>query len=606
LSRSISLSRGAWHTTESIAVVRRHVDALNAGDFGLDELFADDFVIRQPAGDRYGKGAIRDFVVGVRRLLPDIDAWVDVIFADDAFKDGHRVGVLLSYDATNAQLGQRVSVRELQLYRVVEGKIAERWYAADRRAIADAVRRPRPAVDDPVVALLALRVGPRGDHRRVGQVLLGDELRGRVGLDDVRVGDRRSFTPPGLTLSTFWPESCTYGRAMREGKMLRSTDRILTTHVGSLARPDGLLELMRARANGEPIDQDAYGAWVRTAVADVVRKQAESGVDVVSDGEQSKVGFFQYVRERLTGFEPAPESGARPSPWVSEFAAFPEYYKSLTPGRGVAPNSPVVCTGPVTYRGQDALRIDIENFKAALGEVRPEEAFMPASAPRGRDLGRNEHYRTHEEYLGAVADALHVEYQAIVDAGFILQVDDPALTYALGHSPSLSPAERRTEAGLHVEATNRALQGIPEDRVRFHTCYGIDEGPRTTDVPLKEMVDFILKINAGAYSFEAANPRHEHEWHVWEDTKLPEGKVLIPGVIGHVSNIVEHPEWIAERIVRYARVVGRENVIAGSDCGFSSQATWTPNVHPTVVWAKFQAMKEGAELATKQLWGRSA
>jgi 5-methyltetrahydropteroyltriglutamate--homocysteine methyltransferase len=387
--------------------------------------------------------------------------------------------------------------------------------------------------------------------------------------------------------------------------MKRSTDRILTTHVGSLARPDDLLEQMRARSDGKPYDEQAYTTRVRSAVADIVRKQVESGIDVPSDGEQSKIGFFQYIRERLGGFETAPPgSGERPSPWISEFNAYPEYYGSLRANRGVGGAPSLVCTGPVTYKGHDTLKADIENFKAALGAVKAEDAFMPASAPRGRDLARNEHYRSHQEYLEAVSDAMHEEYQAIVDAGFTLQVDDPALTYALGHSPHLSPTERQHEAELHVEAINRALRGIPEERVRFHTCYGIDEGPRTTDVPLKDMVGLLLKIKAGAYSFEAANPRHEHEYHVWEQAKLPDGKLLIPGVIGHVSNIVEHPEWIAERIVRFAKIVGRENVLAGSDCGYSSQATSAPNVHPTVVWVKFQAMAEGARLATKQLWGK--
>jgi 5-methyltetrahydropteroyltriglutamate--homocysteine methyltransferase len=388
--------------------------------------------------------------------------------------------------------------------------------------------------------------------------------------------------------------------------MKRSTDRILTTHVGSLARPSELLDLMRARSSGEPGDERTYAAQVRAAVVEVVHKQVENGVDVPSDGEQSKIGFFQYIRERLSGFETAPPNvGERPSPWVSELDAFPEYYASVRTNRGVGGAPTLVCTGPVRYTGQQAVKTDIENFNAALAGVKPEDAFMPASAPRGRDIGRNEYYRTHEEYLEAVADAMHAEYQAIVDAGFNVQVDDPALTYALGHSPKLSPTERLREAELHVEAINRALRGIPEEKVRFHTCYGIDEGPRTTDVPLRDMIDFILKIRAGAYSFEGANPRHEHEYHVWETSKLPDGKLLIPGVIGHVSNIVEHPEWIAERIVRYANVVGRENVIAGSDCGFSSQATTIPNVHPTVVWAKFQAMAEGARLATDRLWGRS-
>jgi 5-methyltetrahydropteroyltriglutamate--homocysteine methyltransferase len=386
--------------------------------------------------------------------------------------------------------------------------------------------------------------------------------------------------------------------------MKRSTDRILTTHVGSLARPDDLLQLMQARSSGQPYDAAAYASRVKSAVADVVRKQVLNGVDVPSDGEQSKVGFFTYIRERLGGYELAPPgSPERPSPWINEFNAFPEYYGALRQNRGVGSTPALICSGPIKYIGQEAIATDIANFKAALQETNPADAFMPASAPRGRDVGKDTHYGTHEEYLQAVADAMHEEYQAIVDAGLNVQVDDPALTYCFGHSPHLTPAERQREAELHVEAINRALRGIPEDRIRFHTCYGIDEGPRTTDAPLKDMLDLILKIRAGAYSFEAANPRHEHEYHLWETTKLPDGKLLIPGVIGHVSNIVEHPELIAERIVRFAKIVGRENVIAGSDCGFSSQATTTPNVHPTVVWAKFKAMAEGAALATKQLWG---
>src|SRR5581483_8294415 len=241
--------------------------------------------------------------------------------------------------------------------------------------------------------------------------------------------------------------------------MKRSTDRILTTHVGSLSRPPDLLKMMEARATGGPVDPTAYASRVRGAVADVVRMQCESGVDVPSDGEQSKVGFFQYVRERLSGFEPAPPGTAgRPSPWISEFNAFPDYYQSVAASRGVGPNSALICTGPVTYRGHAAVQTDIANFKAGRAGRETEDAFMPASAPRGRDIGQDVYYSSYEDYLGAVADALHEEYQAIVDAGFILQVDDPALTYALGHSPQLSPSERRREADLHVEAINRALK----------------------------------------------------------------------------------------------------------------------------------------------------
>jgi 5-methyltetrahydropteroyltriglutamate--homocysteine methyltransferase len=385
--------------------------------------------------------------------------------------------------------------------------------------------------------------------------------------------------------------------------MKRSTGRILTTHCGSLARPKELLDLMKAKVNGEPYDDKAFSHRVQSAVAEVVQKQIESGIDIVTDGEQGKPGFFAYVRERLAGFEPkGPERGARKE-WASEVAAFPEYYEQYFSrrmmGGSIAPRIPLVCTGPVSYRGQAAIKKDIENLKAALYGLTTEEAFMPAVAPSG--VGNNEYYGTDEEYLQAVGEALRTEYQAIVEGGFILQVDDPWLTEVYGDT-SLSLAERRKIAERSIEALNHALRSIPPEKIRFHTCYGINEGPRVHDAPLKDIVDLILRVNAGAYSFEAANARHEHEYHVWETVKLPEGKVIIPGVITHASNIVEHPELIAERIMRFAKLVGRENVIAGSDCGFSSQATYNSEVHPTVVWAKFRAMTEGARLATKQLW----
>jgi 5-methyltetrahydropteroyltriglutamate--homocysteine methyltransferase len=386
--------------------------------------------------------------------------------------------------------------------------------------------------------------------------------------------------------------------------MKRSTDRILTTHCGSLARPKDLLDMMKAKVNGDPYDETAYPQRVQAAVAEVVRKQGECGIDVVTDGEQGKPGFFAYVRERLTGFEAkSPQRGAWKQ-WAAEVATFPEYYEQYFSrrmmGGSIAPRTPMVCTGPVTYRGQEAIRKDIENLKAAVGGLKVEEAFIPAVAPSG--VGTNEYYGSDEEYMHAVGDALRTEYQAIVDAGFILQIDDPWLTEVHSQDPSLSLSERRKIAERSIEALNHALRGIPPEKIRFHTCYGINEGPRVHDAPLKEIVDVILKVNASGYSFEAANARHEHEYHVWETVKLPEGKVLLPGVITHASNIVEHPELIAERITRHAKLVGRENVIAGSDCGFSSQATYNPEVHPTVVWAKFQALAEGARLATKQLW----
>ena len=384
--------------------------------------------------------------------------------------------------------------------------------------------------------------------------------------------------------------------------MKHSRERILTTHCGSLARSRDLLDMMKARATGGQYDEAAYDAKVRSAVAETVRLQVENGIDVITDGEQSKRGFFAYARERLEGFEPSP--GGRVGLWKAEVDDFPEYYeqyfKQAMSGGSIAPIVPLVCTGPVAYRGQEAVQLDIENLKAALVGIESGEVFMPAVAPSG--AGSNAYYPSDEEYLHAVAAALHTEYQAIVDAGFLLQVDDPFLSDVYSYSGA-APADRQRTAEIYVEAINHALEGIPSDRVRFHTCYGINEGPRIHDAPLQELVDVMLRINADAYSFEAANPRHEHEYHVWEDVKLPDGKMLIPGVITHASNIVEHPELIAERIGRYARLVGRENVMAGADCGFSSQATYSPEVHPTVVWAKFRAMAEGARLATEKLWG---
>jgi len=357
---------------------------------------------------------------------------------------------------------------------------------------------------------------------------------------------------------------------------------------------------MKARITGQPYDTTAYEASVRNAVADVVRQQADCGIDILTDGEQGKPGFYAYVNERLGGYEARP--GRRGAMFGAEVQAFPEYYEQYFShamlGATLAPMVPFVCTGPVRYKGQEAVQRDIANLKAALNGSRPAGVFMPAVAPSG--VGRNEYYKTEEDYLHAVSEALREEYQAIVDAGFLVQIDDPFLTELYSYS-GLSPADKRRTAEMYVEALNHGLRGLPPESVRYHTCYGINEGPRVHDAPLKDIIDVVLKVNAGAYSFEAANPRHEHEYHIWENVTLPEGKTIIPGVVTHASNIVEHPELIAERIVRYAKLVGRENVIAGTDCGFSSQATYTPEIHPTVVWAKFRAMAEGARLASKQL-----
>src|SRR5215470_4734196 len=380
-----------------------------------------------------------------------------------------------------------------------------------------------------------------------------------------------------------------------------NTQRILTTHVGSLARPKDLLDLMKTKVTGTAPDTQLYESQIRSAVAECVRKQAENGIDILNDGELYKLGFFTYVRERLEGFEPRPQQSMRG--WPLEVNAFPEYYeqyfKEAMGGSAVAPIVPMVCTGPIRYCGAEALRRDIENLKAAASSAKAHAVFMSSIAPSG--TGSNEYYPTEEEFFQAAGAALRTEYEAIIEAGFLLQIDDPFLTDIFA-DPACDASGRHRRASMFVEAINESLRGIPEERVRFHTCYGINEGPRIYDASLDQIVPYMLKIHAGAYSFEAANARHEHEYHLWERVKLPEGKILIPGVITHASNIVEHPELIAERLIRFAKLVGRENVIASADCGFSSQALYKTEVHHTVVWEKFKAMRQGADIASKQLW----
>jgi len=377
-------------------------------------------------------------------------------------------------------------------------------------------------------------------------------------------------------------------------------NRIQTTHVGSLPRPHDLLDLMKTRLAGQPLDRERYASRVKSAVAECVRKQVDCGIDIVADGEQSKPGFFTYIRERLAGFEPRP--GKKVAFFDAERQAFPEYYeeyfKRAMTGGSIAPAVPIVCTGPIQYKGEQALRRDIDSLKAAMKAAGAKAAFMPSVAPSG--LGSNEYYKSDEEFFFAVADALKTEYKAIVDAGLYLQIDDPFTTDNFS-DPTLDDQERRRLAEIHVEAINHALAGIPAEKVRYHTCYGINEGPRVHDPALGVVAPYMLKVKAGAYSFEAANARHEHEYHLWETTKLPDDKVLIPGVITHASNIVEHPELIAERLTRFAKMVGSDRVIASADCGFSSQATYKPEVHPKVMWAKFAAMVEGARLANARL-----
>ena len=383
----------------------------------------------------------------------------------------------------------------------------------------------------------------------------------------------------------------------------QNTDRILTTHIGSLPRPHAVLDAMKAKYSGQPYDQQKYDAAVAKAVSDTIKLQAECGIDFVTDGEFSKPGFFTYIRDRLAGFEARP--GQKMLLFQKEVAAFPEYYeqyfKDAMMGGTVVPIVPVVCTGPVKYQGEKLLQVDIDNVKAAAkaAGIPNDRVFLPATAPSG--VGINQYYKTEEEYFHALAAELNKEYKAIVAAGLLVQVDDPFLP-DIFVEPGLDRAQMKRRAAVYVEATNAALKGVPADKVRFHTCYGINEGPRLHEAALSEVIEYVLAIDAGSYSFECANPRHEHEYHLFEDIKLPAGKVVCPGVITHASNIVEHPELIAERIVRFAKLVGRENVMAGADCGFSSQALYRTEVHPTVIWEKFKAMREGADIATRKLW----
>ena len=388
--------------------------------------------------------------------------------------------------------------------------------------------------------------------------------------------------------------------------MKRSTDRILTTHAGSLPRPDDLRAMILKKQQGEAIDEAAFAARVKSAVAEIVRTQSEAGIDIVADGEMGRIGFIPYVNERLAGIEPSPNAEAANYWSLSrEYQAFPQFYAwaSQMPGTaGQTGRTRWVCTGAVSYKGQAALQRDIANLKAALAGTRYEEAFMPAVSPANlANWNRNHYYNSEEEYLYALADAMHEEYQAIIDSGLVLQVDDPLLASYYVMHPEASIEDCRNWARVRVDALNHALKGLPVDRIRYHTCYSINIGPRVHDMELKNIVDIMLSINAGAYSFEAANPRHEHEWRVWENVKLPAGKALIPGVITHSSNIVEHPELIAQRIGRFAQAVGKENVIAGADCGFASFAA-TCEVHPSVVRVKLAALAEGARIASRELW----
>jgi 5-methyltetrahydropteroyltriglutamate--homocysteine methyltransferase len=401
--------------------------------------------------------------------------------------------------------------------------------------------------------------------------------------------------------------------------MAQNTDRILTTHVGSLIRPDKLVAFWRAIEDGKSYDEAAFEACLTESIAEVVRQQADAGIDIVSDGEFSKgVNWAFYIFKRLSGITvrtATPEEINDPMASMRggrDVSAFPEFYAEYDAASGLGKRlgNRIVVNGALTYSAQQVAR-DIANLKAgvekAKGKYPSLTSFLPVVAPASALPGAKlEHYKDEEAFLTALADALHQEYKAIVDAGLYVQVDDAFLPYMHERMvPPMSNADYRRWAEMRVNALNHALRGIPEECSRYHICWGSWNGPHAFDVPLKDIIDLVLQVRVGHYSFEAANPRHAHEWRVWETVKLRPGKVLIPGVISHATNIVEHPELVAERIVRLAKIVGRENVIGGTDCGFA-QSPFARRVHPSIMWAKLKALAEGARIATQTLWGKKA
>jgi 5-methyltetrahydropteroyltriglutamate--homocysteine methyltransferase len=388
--------------------------------------------------------------------------------------------------------------------------------------------------------------------------------------------------------------------------MKRSSSRILTTHVGSLIRPQPLQEFLRARQGAKSYDEKAYQTCLTASVGGVVREQAQAGIDVVSDGEFGKpISWAQYALERLSGFERRPirQDAANPFKRGADRTRFSEFYAELDAKEAVSTTTEAICVGPIKYTGQAELQRDIDNLKAALKTVKVEEAFLPVAAPASVIPDRkNEYYKSDEELQTAIAEAMRTEYRMIVDSGFLLQLDDARSAVTFDRMvPPASFADYRSWLAGQVDILNHAIEGLPPDRIRYHVCWGSWPGPHTSDVPLKDIVDLILKVKVGAYVIEGANPRHEHEWQVWKNAKLAPGQVLIPGVISHATNVVEHPELVAERIARLAKFVGRENVIAGTDCGFA-QGPFYRRVHPSVMWAKLEALSAGARLASKDLW----
>ena len=389
----------------------------------------------------------------------------------------------------------------------------------------------------------------------------------------------------------------------------------MTTHVGSLVRPPALVEFLQKIEDDQPYDEAAYDECLRDSIAEVVKQQTEAGVDIVSDGEFGKTGNWAwYIHRRISGFStrPATEEEAK-DPLITmtmgrDFAEFPEFYAEYFPTQGfrVRPGTTTtVCDSAIRYIGQAQVQRDITNLKSAATKVHLEGAFMPVVAPASAfPIYKNEYYKDDQSLLWALAEALREEYKAVLDAGLRVQIDDAFLPWTYERIvPPMTLADYRAWAELRVEALNHAIEGLPQERIRYHICWGSWNAPHTHDVPLKDIIDLLLKLRVGGYQFEAGNVRHEHEWKVWQDVKVPEDRILIPGVISHVTNVVEHPELVAERLLRFASIVGRERVMAGSDCGFA-QGPFTRRVHPSIQWAKLRAQAEGARLATAQLWGK--
>jgi len=381
--------------------------------------------------------------------------------------------------------------------------------------------------------------------------------------------------------------------------MKYSTERILTTHAGALPLPVDLKELHNARTAGTAVDEQVFSKRVTGAVADIVKKQIACGLDIINDGEQGKSNFSRYARDRLSGFieREVKASDHTSTIYARDLTEFSDYFNARASHRGDNVKR-VFCNAPLRYVGHASLKAEIADFQTGLQGQQYTDAFLPAVAPGTIEHWmKNDYYPNDEAYLVAIADAMHEEYKAIADAGFVLQIDDPDLPDGWQFMSKMTVPEYRKYAQLRVEALNHGLRDIPPDRVRFHTCWGSYHGPHKYDIPLRDIIDIILKVNANTISIEAANPRHEHEWRVWEEVKLPAGKVLVPGVVGHATDIVEHPQAIADRLIRYATIVGKENLMAGTDCGLGPRVG-----SPQICWAKFEAMAEGAKLASKELW----